>query len=84
MLHKAAAEGTGVAMGRLILAQPLLANGSLVLLTRERMPAEYGHYLVYPPRNADHPPLVAFREWLLGEVRAYLRAASAPDGRRKR
>lgn len=77
MLHKAAAEGTGVAMGRLILAQPLLANGSLVLLTRERMPAEYGHYLVYPPRHAAHPPLVAFREWLVAEVRRYLAETAA-------
>jgi len=84
MLHKAAAEGTGVAMARLILAQPLLANGSLVLLTRERMPAEYGHYLVYPPRNADHPPLLAFREWLLGEVRTYLGATAISGTRRKR
>jgi LysR family transcriptional regulator, glycine cleavage system transcriptional activator len=82
MLHKAAAEGAGVAMGRLILAQPLLANGSLVLLTRERMPAEYGHYLVYPARNAEHPPMLAFRAWLLGEVRAYLGEAAL--GRKSR
>ena len=84
MLHKAAAEGAGVAMGRLLLAQPLLANGSLVLLTRERMPAEYGHYLVYPPRNADHPPLLAFRAWLFDAVRAYLGAAVVPGKRKKR
>lgn len=77
MLHKAAAEGAGVAMGRLILAQPLLANGSLVLLTRERMPAGYGHYLVYPPRNAEHAPLQAFRAWLLDEVRVYLDGAAS-------
>lgn len=84
MLHKAAAEGTGVAMGRLILAQPLIANGSLVLLTRERMPAEYGHYLVYPPRNAEHSPLLAFRAWLLDEVRAYLGTAAVSSARKKR
>jgi len=84
MLHKAAAEGAGVAMGRLILAQPLLANGSLVLLTRERMAAQYGHYLVYPPRHATHPPLVAFRDWLFAEVKRYLVAAVGRPARNNR
>ena len=69
-------------MGRLILAQPLLANGSLVLLTRERMPAQYGHYLVYPPRHATHPPLVAFREWLFAEVKRYVSADGPARARR--
>lgn len=68
LLHKAAAQGLGVAMGRLLLAKPLIDNGSLVALTRERMPAKYGHYLVYPARSAAHPPLLAFREWLHGEI----------------
>jgi LysR family transcriptional regulator, glycine cleavage system transcriptional activator len=72
LLHKAAAEGLGVAMGRLILAKPLIDNGSLVVLTAKRLPAEYGHYLVYPARSAPHPPLLAFREWLLVEIGKYL------------
>lgn len=72
LLHKAAAEGIGIALGRLILAKPLLDNGSLIALTTQRMPADYGHYLVYPPRSARHPPLLAFRQWLLGEIRKYL------------
>ena len=71
-------------MGRLILAQPLLANGSLVLLTRERMAAQYGHYLVYPPRHATHPPLVAFRDWLFAEVQRYLRDAATRPAHKQR
>jgi LysR family transcriptional regulator, glycine cleavage system transcriptional activator len=70
LLHKAAVNGLGVALGRLLLARPLLENGSLVLLTPRRMPAGYGHYLVYPPRSAQHPALVAFRTWLFAQVRA--------------
>ena len=68
LLHKAAAQGLGVAMGRFLLAKPLIDNGSLVVLTRERMPARYGHHLVYPARSAKHPPLLAFREWLRDEI----------------
>ena len=68
LLHKAAAQGLGVAMGRFLLAKPLIDNGALVVLTRERMPARYGHHLVYPARSAKHPPLLAFREWLQSEI----------------
>lgn len=68
LLHKAAAQGLGAAMGRFLLARPLIDNGALVVLTRERLPAKYGHHLVYPARSAKHPPLQAFREWLHGEI----------------
>lgn len=74
LLHKAAAEGLGIALGRQILAKPLVDNGSLVMLTDERMPAGYSHYLVYPRRSADHAPLLAFRAWLHPEIRRYLSA----------
>jgi LysR family glycine cleavage system transcriptional activator len=72
LLHKAAAEGIGIALGRLVLARPLLENRSLIALTEERMPAGYSHYLVYPQRSADHAPLRAFRDWLHPEIRRYL------------
>ena len=72
LLHKAAAEGLGVALGRLVLAKPLIDNGSLVVLTAERMPAGYSHYLVYPQRSANHAPLLAFRAWLHPEIRRYV------------
>src|SRR5581483_1961061 len=78
LMHKAAVDGLGIALGRLLLAQPLLKNGSLVLLTDRRMPAGYGHYLVYPQRSIQHPALLAFREWLFAQVRAF-----APARRRK-
>ncbi|MDR3389983.1 MAG: LysR substrate-binding domain-containing protein [Rudaea sp.] len=69
LLHKAAADGLGIALGRLLLARPLLDNGSLVALTSRRMPAGYGHYLVYPSRSSQHPALLAFRTWLMSQVR---------------
>jgi LysR family glycine cleavage system transcriptional activator len=84
LLHRAAAEGIGIVLGRMILAKPLIDNGSLVVLTQERMPAGYSHYLVYPQRSADHAPLLAFREWLHAEIRKYLSAERADKPRRSR
>ena len=72
LLHKAAAEGLGIVLGRQVLAKPLLDNGTLVRLTDQRMPAGYSHYLVYPQRSADYRPLLAFRDWLHPEIRKYL------------
>jgi len=57
---------------------------ALVTLTEQRMPAGYSHYLVYPQRSADYPPLLAFRDWLHPEIRKYLSGergrARAPSG----
>lgn len=70
-LHRAAASGLGLAMGRLSLARPLLDAGLLVELSPQRIKSEYAHYLVYPPRSADHAGLQAFRAWLLAAAREY-------------
>ena len=70
-LHRAAASGLGLAMGRLSLARPLLDAGLLVELSPQRIKSEYAHYLVYPPRSADHAGLQAFRTWLLAAARDY-------------
>jgi LysR family transcriptional regulator, glycine cleavage system transcriptional activator len=69
-LHRAASEGLGVALGRLTLARPLVDAGRLVLPLRERLKAEFAHYLVYPARSASHAGLHAFRDWLLAEAAA--------------
>ncbi|GAB2663222.1 LysR substrate-binding domain-containing protein [Arenimonas aestuarii] len=70
-LHRAAASGMGVALGRLTLAKPLVDAGLLVLLSKQRMKANYAHYLVHPPRSADHAGFLAFRDWLRGEAADY-------------
>lgn len=70
-LHRAAASSLGVALGRLTLAKPLVDAGLLVLLSRQRMKANYAHYLVHPPRSADHAGFLAFRDWLRGQAADY-------------
>ncbi|ADV28889.1 transcriptional regulator, LysR family [Pseudoxanthomonas suwonensis 11-1] len=69
-LHQAAAEGLGVALARLTLAEPLLRAGRLATLGRRRMPAGFGHYLVYPGRSRSHPSFATVRAWLLEQAAA--------------
>jgi LysR family glycine cleavage system transcriptional activator len=87
-LHRAAAEGLGIALGRMTLARPLVEAGRLVRLFDEHLPSEFGHYLVYPSRSEGHAGLAAFRAWLLEEARAESGAPtpvlSAPKPARRR
>ena len=69
MLH-AAAGGQGVALARSSLVASDVRSGILVRLFDIDVPAPRRYYLVYPPRLAGSPKLVAFREWLLEEIRA--------------
>ncbi|MFD0739659.1 LysR substrate-binding domain-containing protein [Lysobacter koreensis] len=78
-LHRAAAEGLGIALGRMTLARPMIEAGRLVALFDERLKAEFAHYLVFPPRSRNHAGLAAFRDWLLGEARAYVEAEADAD-----
>src|SRR5688572_590108 len=72
-LHRAAAEGLGIALGRMSLVRPLVEAGRLLPLFDERLKAEFAHYLVYPPRSEQHAGLQALRDWLLQEARDYTR-----------
>src|SRR5262249_22745758 len=83
LLHKAAAEGLGVTLGRVLLARPLIENGSLVVLTKYRLPAGSSHYLVYPPRSAQHPALLAFRDWLFAQAQAQAPTPRKRSGKRR-
>jgi LysR family glycine cleavage system transcriptional activator len=72
-LHRAAAEGLGIALGRVTLARPLVDAGRLLPLFAQRLQSEFSHYLVHPPRSDGHRGLAAFRTWLLDEARRYTR-----------
>jgi LysR family glycine cleavage system transcriptional activator len=77
-LHRAAAAGMGVAMGRMTLAKPLIDAGLLVVLSPQRLKSDYAHYLVHPARSNDHAGLTAFRAWLLDEARRYAAVLDEP------
>jgi len=70
-LHRAAAAGVGVALGRLTRVRLMLEGGQLQRLGRERLKTDYAHYLVFPPRARTHSALAAFRQWLHEEAKQY-------------
>ena len=70
-LHRAAAAGVGVALGRLSRVRLLLESGQLRRLGSEQVKTDYAHYLVFPPRARTHRALIAFRDWLHEEVKRY-------------
>ena len=65
---EAAVTGMGVALADQRLVAKELASGQLVTPFDIALPSESAYYLIYPEERADNPKLVAFREWLLGEV----------------
>lgn len=77
-LHRAAVEGMGVALARLVRSRVLIESGQLVVLSRSMLPSDFKHYLVYPPRSADHAGLQAFRSWLHEQARSHSATAIAP------
>jgi LysR family glycine cleavage system transcriptional activator len=88
-LHRAAAEGMGIVLGRISLARPLIEAGRLQPLFAERLKSDFAHYLVWPERSRTHAGLAIFREWVLAEARLYTdesealaRAAPQPRARR--
>lgn len=83
-LHRAALEGLGVALGRLTMVKPHIDVGRLVVLTPERLRAEWSHYLVYPPRSATHAGVAAFRSWVLEEAAQHIEATAAAIAPKRR
>ena len=82
-LHRAAVEGVGVALARMTRARLLVESGLLVPLTEVSLRTDYAHYLVYPPRSAEHAGLQAFRAWLHAQARAYAATLAASRKARK-
>ncbi|HMB55649.1 MAG TPA: LysR substrate-binding domain-containing protein [Arenimonas sp.] len=70
-LHRAAVEGLGIALGRMTMARPLVDTDRLRLLGKQRLRAEFSHYLVYPPRSEKRQSVRLFRDWLLLQAREY-------------
>ncbi len=74
MSLQAAADGQGVALGRSPLADDDLAAGRLVRLFEVSLPGDWAYHIVCPRATADRPKIVAFRDWLLAEVRGHASA----------
>ncbi|WOB74774.1 LysR substrate-binding domain-containing protein [Achromobacter xylosoxidans] len=68
LVLQAAADGAGVALGRLLLAADDLRAGRLVQLFDTVLANDYSYWLVYPRAALQRPQAMAFRNWLLQEA----------------
>lgn len=68
LVLQAAADGAGVALGRLMLAADDLRSGRLIRLFDTVLPNDYSYWLVYARATAQRPEAAAFRTWLLEEA----------------
>jgi LysR family transcriptional regulator, glycine cleavage system transcriptional activator len=64
LMCDAAAAAMGVALVRLQLGAPWLANGSLERLFDEDVPSPHAHYLCWRTGSLDRWEVAAFAEWL--------------------
>ncbi|WP_439519297.1 LysR substrate-binding domain-containing protein [Hydrogenophaga sp.] len=68
LAYQAAIDGAGVAMAQHVLVADDLAKGSLVALSGVKIPSGDNYYFVAPRRRMP-AKAVAFRDWLLKEIR---------------
>lgn len=61
---KAAVFGAGMALMPRYLVEKDLKEGNLVTIADAEMTSVGAYYLVWPETLADHPPVVAFRNWI--------------------
>ncbi|MDC7677178.1 LysR family transcriptional regulator [Asticcacaulis machinosus] len=63
-----ARSGLGVALLPIFLIEEELSSGQLVRALDLPLKSEEAYYLAWPHERAQHPPLNAFRQWLLNET----------------
>lgn len=69
LVLQAAALGQGVALGHSVLARPDIASGRLVCPFDEKLISRSAYYLVCHPSQAELGKIVAFRQWVLDQVK---------------
>jgi len=65
---QAMTAGIGIGLVARTLVEEELRQGSLVVALDIPVPTQRSYYLLYTPEKASFPPLVAFRDWLLGQA----------------
>jgi hypothetical protein len=83
---QAAIDGTGVVLGRLVLAERDLAAGRLVRPFKTVLPLDVSYFLVRANASAPRQEILSFRDWLFAALkrsansaRLLVRREAAPD-----
>ena len=66
---QAAIDGTGVVLGRMVLAEGDLAAGRLVRPFRMTLPLDVSYFLVMPKASLRRSEVQVFRDWLYGRMK---------------
>ncbi|MCA0399637.1 MAG: LysR family transcriptional regulator [Proteobacteria bacterium] len=75
----AAAEGLGIAIGRLPLLDKHLHSGRLVRASDRVLPIETGYWLAAPPGDETRREIRAFQRWVLSEISGETRRSQAAE-----
>ena len=75
---QAAIDGTGVVLGRMVLAERDLAAGRLVRPFKTLLPLDVRYFLVMPKASLRRNDVLAFREWLYSTLKRSTRGAKRP------
>jgi LysR family glycine cleavage system transcriptional activator len=67
---EAAAQGLGIAIGRLPLVRSDIETGRLAMVLGPPLPCETAHWLVAGRDSLARPEVVAFRDWIRAEMAA--------------
>lgn len=70
-LAQVARSGLGIALLPQFLAEEEFASGALVPAIDAPLSTGEAYHLVWPAERGNHPPLKAFRDWLLKETASY-------------
>jgi DNA-binding transcriptional LysR family regulator len=76
---EAAAQGLGVAIGRLPLVKSDIDSGRLAMVLGPPLPCETAHWLVAGRDSLARPEVVAFRDWIRSEMKALSALARKPE-----
>lgn len=77
MLAQAAMHGMGIALIPPFLIRQELADGRLISPCPRSFETDNGYYLVIPERKAESAALLAFRDWILQQARAWVKEAAS-------
>lgn len=70
-IAQAAVAGLGAGLLPEFLIARELETGELTVIVDQPLKSDHGYYLISPTELGDYEPAVAFREWILAEIKSF-------------